>query len=298
MKALILAAGFGTRLLPYTQHLPKPLFTINGRPVLDYAVNNLLDAGCTKIFINTHHLAEAIADFVDNHRSKKRLEVVFEPVILDTGGAIANLGSELADDDFFVVNADVLCDYDLSYLMACHKTSDALATLLVHDCYRFNTLCVDLTTPGHGIVRHFSQVPESGLAFTGIQAISPGIFEYMPPEKIFSSIDVYKKVCELEKISALTAKQFYWRDMGTPQDYQHTSRECLAGKIFGLPLSRISDIDIQAIAGDGSDRLWFRARYRNKSLILSDHGICLDAARNNNGTAPVEFIYKNREALN
>ncbi|MBP9599377.1 MAG: phosphotransferase [Desulfobacter sp.] len=292
MKALILAAGFGTRLLPYTQHLPKPLFTINGRPVLDYAVRNLLDAGCTKIFINAHHLADAIATFVDNHRSKNLLEVVFEPVILDTGGAIANLGSQLADDDFFVVNADVICDFDLSYLMACHKASDALATLLVHDCYRFNTLCVEQATPELGIVRHFSQAPESGLAFTGIQAISPGLFEYMPHETIFSSIDVYKKVCELEKIFALTAKQFYWRDMGTPQDYQHTSRECLAGKVFGLTPSQIPGIDIQAIAGDGSDRLWFRARHREKSLIISDHGICLDTARNNNGTAQLNAFIK------
>ncbi len=285
MKALILAAGFGTRLLPYTQHLPKPLFTINGRPILDYAVNNLLDAGCTKIFINAHHLADAIADFVDKHRSKNVLELVFEPVILDTGGAIANLGNALADDDFFVINGDVVCDFDLSHLMACHKASDALATLLVHDFYRFNTLCVDQTRPGPGIVRHFSQTPESGLAFTGIQAISPAIFKYMPPEKIFSSIDLYKNLCELEKVYALKATQFYWRDMGTPQDYRHTSRECLAGKIFRVIPSRMNDIKIQAIAGDGSDRLWFRARYKEKSLILSDHGICVDAAQSNNGTA-------------
>ncbi|NWH05707.1 sugar phosphate nucleotidyltransferase [Desulfobacter latus] len=285
MKALILAAGFGTRLLPYTKYLPKPLFTINGRPVLDYAVKHLLDAGCTKIFINAHHLADAIAGFVDNHRSKNFLEVVFEPVILDTGGAIANLGNALADDDFFVVNADVRCDFDLSRLMACHKASGALATLLVHDCYRFNTLCVDQIRLGPGIVRHFSQAPESGLAFTGIQAISPGLFEYMPPEKTFSSIDVYKKLCGLEKIFALKAEQFYWRDMGTPQDYQQTARECLAGKIFGLDPSRIQEIDIQALAGDGSDRLWFRARHREKSLILSDHGICVNGAHCNNGAA-------------
>ncbi len=296
MKALILAAGLGTRLLPYTQHLPKPLFTINGRPVLNYAVKSLLDAGCTKIFINAHHLADTIERFVDNHRSKDLLEVVFEPVILDTGGAIANLGSQLADDDFFVVNADVICDFDLSHLMACHKASDALATLLVHDCYRFNTLCVDQTTPGTGIVRHFSQAPESGLAFTGIQAISPDIFKYMPREKIFSSIDVYKKLCGRQKISALNAKQFYWRDMGTPRDYQHTSRECLAGQIFGIPLSRIHEIEIQALAGDGSDRLWFRAQHKEKSLILSDHGICMDTppcnTPCNNGPAQLNAFIK------
>nr|WP_319493077.1 sugar phosphate nucleotidyltransferase [uncultured Desulfobacter sp.] len=292
MKALILAAGLGTRLLPYTQQLPKPLFTINGRPMLDYAVKNLLDAGCTKIFINAHHLAEAIADFVDNHPSKDKLELVFEPVILETGGAIANLARQLADDDFFVVNADVLCDFDLSFLMATHKASGALATLLVHDCPRFNTLCVEQTNSGYGIVRHFSQPPESGLAFTGIQAISPGFFEYMPSEKIFSTIDVYKKLCEVEKIFALKATQFYWQDMGTPRDYQNTSREYLAARIFGITPSRIPDMDIQAIAGDGSDRLWFRARHQEKSLILSDHGICMDAPQNNNGTAQLNAFIK------
>jgi NDP-sugar pyrophosphorylase family protein len=292
MKALILAAGFGTRLQPYTQQLPKSLFTINGRPMLDYAVKNLLDAGCTKIFINTHHLEEAIAGFVDTHPSKALLEVIFEPVILDTGGAISNLGGQLADDDFFVVNADVLCDFDLSFLMASHKASGALATLLVHDCHRFNTLCVDPATSGPGIVRHFSQPPESGLAFTGIQAVSPGLFEYMPSEKIFSTIDVYKKLCELEKVFALKATKFYWRDMGTPQDYRHTSREYLSAKIFGIVPSRINEIDIQAIAGDGSDRIWFRARYQEKTLILSDHGICMDAPENNNGTAQLNAFIK------
>ena len=292
MKALILAAGLGTRLLPYTQQLPKPLFTINGRPMLDYAVKNLLGAGCTKIFINAHHLAEAVADFVDTHPSKEMLEVVFEPVILDTGGAIANLSLQLADDDFFVVNADVLCDFDLSCLMASHKSSGALATLLVHDCPRFNTLCVDQTTSETGIVRHFSQPPESGLAFTGIQAISPGIFEYMPSKKIFSTIDVYKNLCGLEKIRGLKATHFYWQDMGTPQDYRHTSREYLTAQIFGITPSHIPDIDIQPIAGDGSDRLWFRARHQEKSLILSDHGICMDAPQNNNGTAQLNAFIK------
>ena len=283
MKALILAAGLGTRLLPYTRQLPKPLFTINGRPVLDYAVQRLLDAGCTKIFINAHHLADAIERFVDNHREKARLNVVFEPVILDTGGAIANLGNELSNDDFFVVNADVVCDFDLSQLMACHKSSNAFATLLVHDCHRFNTLCVDRTTQGPGIVRHFSKGPESGLAFTGIQALSPDIFDYMPLKKIFSSIDVYKKLCDMQKVAALEARQFYWRDMGTPQDYRHTSRECLAGKIFGIPLSRVHKIDIKALDGDGSDRLWFRARHQDKSLIFSDHGICMNAGQGRTG---------------
>ncbi len=276
MKALILAAGLGTRLLPYTRVLPKPLFTLNSRQMLGLGIERVQACGCTKIFINTHHLADQITAFAESHPAKDIIETVYEPDILDTGGAIANLEHELSEDDFLVINADVVCDFDLAYLVDRHRSSDAIATLLVHDFPRFNKLCVDMEEGEMGIVRHFDQSPETGLAFTGIQVLSPQIFDYMPSAKVFSSIDVYKQLCNSKRIKALKARDVYWRDMGTPDDYRQTSREWLSGKVFNIPLSGLKKINVSSLIGDGSDRNWFRASHGDKSLVLSDHGICLD----------------------
>lgn len=275
MKALILAAGLGTRLAPYTHALPKPLFTINNRPVLDLAIERLQESGCDKIFINTHHLSGQVKAFVEAHRFPC-LEIVHEPKILDTGGAIANLRDRLCDENFLVVNADIVCDADLNDLVKRHKTNRALATLLVHDCPRFNKLKVEVEDRETGRVIDFDQPPETGLAFTGIQVVSPEIFDHMPDTRVFSSIDVYRKLSPTGRIKAVIAEDLYWQDMGTPTDYMETSRQCLAGKIFSLPPSRFKEMDITPLAGDGSDRGWFRASHGPQSLVISDHGICLE----------------------
>ncbi len=277
MKALVLAAGLGTRLAPYTHTLPKPLFTINNKTVLDLAISKLFDCGCEKIFINAHHLDNKIFSFLLTHPDKERLELVHEPEILDTGGAVANLKTSLSDNDFLVINADIVCDIDLKEVMAAHKNSNALATLVVHDYPRFNKLKVkkDIENPNLGQVVHFEEPSESGLAFTGVQVLSPKIFAHMPDTPVFSSIDVYKALCPTGKIKAFIAGDLYWSDIGTPESYQETSRQCLAGKIFKLPSFRLNEINISPIAGDGSDRLWFRASHGQNSLVISDHGICL-----------------------
>ena len=93
MKALILAAGFGTRLLPFTENLPKPLFPISKSPVLDITIQSLIDAGCTDIIINTHHLHLQIEKFTAKKSYPIPVNTVFEPEILGTGGAIKNLPS-------------------------------------------------------------------------------------------------------------------------------------------------------------------------------------------------------------
>lgn len=276
MKALILAAGFGTRLLPYTRTLPKPLFTINNRPILDLTIERLLDIGCQKIFINTHHLGDQIQNYVQSHPHNSRLQVVYEPEILDTGGAIANLSKELGDHNFLVINADIVCDADLMALVHCHESTRALATLLVHDFPRFNRLKIEMENPTGGRVIHFDAPPETGLAFTGIQVISPQIFDHMPPARVFSSIDVYRALCSTGKIKASLAKHLYWQDMGTPDTYGQTSRQWLAGKIFSLAPARFKEIRVSPLDGDGSDRRWFRAVHGHDSLVICDHGICLD----------------------
>ena len=271
MKALILAAGLGTRLAPYTFSLPKPLFTLNNRPVLDLAIDRLLAAGCSRIFINTHHLADQIHDHVRCHPERQRLQIVHEPKILDTGGAIANLKTELAGSFFLVVNADIVHDLDLAMVIARHKKTNALATLVLHHSPAFNKIT---TGPDHTI-KSFWSTKDNCLAFTGLQVLSPEILDHLPVDRIFSSIDLYTALCPTGRIKAFLAHNFFWQDMGTVQRYQETAQRFLAGAHFGLNPSAFNAIKIKALAGDGSDRQWFRAWYNNKSIILSDHGICL-----------------------
>ncbi|PIE61617.1 MAG: nucleoside-diphosphate-sugar pyrophosphorylase [Desulfobacterales bacterium] len=251
------------------------------------AIGRLLDFGCETIFINTHHLAEQIHNFIDCHPQRQRLKAVYEPALLDTGGAVANLKSQLNGDNFFVVNADIICDFDLNLLMAAHRDSDAVATLLVCHCPRFNTVQFEADTGDRaagqdnirGRIISFKAPRQTGVTFTGIQAVSPDIFHHMPNTQVFSSIDVYTSLCASHRIRGLKANRLYWQDMGTPQSYTHVSRQFLAGKIFGLAPDRFSNIVITPIAGDGSDRKWFRAAVQGqghrKKIVFSDHGICL-----------------------
>lgn len=270
MKALILAAGFGTRLLPFTRKIPKPLFTIQSKTVLEHVIQQLVDAGCEQIVINTHHLHDQIAFFVDQLKYPVDIQTLYEPVILDTGGAIANAKPFLNDSPFFVINSDIISSVDLNAVYAYHNRSNMLATLVLHDYPDFNKVILD----NQGLIQRFDST-ENGLAFTGIQVLSPGIYDYFPDKKIFSSIAVYQDLCRQKKINAFVVKNFFWSDIGTKESYSLTSALTLCAARFNIPLNRISHIQMDQLAGDGSDRYWYRAAYGGRSVIVSDHGICL-----------------------
>ncbi len=276
MEALILAAGLGTRLLPYTKILPKPLFTINQRPVLDLAIEKLVHCGCKKIFINTHHCHEQIKVFAQQHRHSSIIQTMYEPQILDTGGSVANLRPFMNKKPFFVINADIVSDIDLKKVYEFHLASNAIATLVLHDYPEFNKIQIDK----NGFIENFTTSKGKGLAFTGIQVLSPDIHEHMLDQKIFSSIDVYKTLCPDKKVKAYIPDQIFWKDIGTVSSYKETSRQCLCADLFGLPENRIKEIQITSLAGDGSDRQWSRASHDKGTLVISDHGICLDPSEN------------------
>jgi aminoglycoside/choline kinase family phosphotransferase/choline kinase len=268
MKALILAAGYGTRLLPHTLKIPKPLFTLNSIPILEHLIKQLSEHGCEQIFINTHHLHEQVEALAA--RLPFDIHTIYESVILDTGGAIANVRSFFKDAPFFVINSDIVFNLDLTRVYTAHMASDCLATLVLHDYEPFNKVSVD----GQGYIQSFDS-KTGGLAFTGIQVLSPDIFEYLPDKKIFSSIEVYHDLIHHKKVKAFVEKEIYWSDIGTIESYSRTSLLALSASQFGLKQDRIKDIQVQKLAGDGSDRLWYRVSHDNSSFILGDHGICL-----------------------
>jgi aminoglycoside/choline kinase family phosphotransferase/choline kinase len=279
MKALILAAGFGTRLRPTTRWIPKPLFTIAGRPILDLIIEQLQAAGCRAVMINTHHLHDRIAAHVQSRRYGIPVEIRFEPDILGTGGAVKNAADFWDDDPFMVVNSDIVTDIDLRRAYVAHCRSASPVTLVMHDFPQFNTVRVsdDGTVVGFG---GGGRCPTGTggrvLAFTGIQVLDPEILESIP-ENVFSSIiDAYRRLIAAGRpIHAHIVEGRRWREIGTPAAYVKTVSEVMVSRAFEQlgHAAGLETVERNPLAGDGSDRRWYRLASNTSSLIMVDHGL-------------------------
>jgi len=278
MKALILAAGLGTRLRPHTKNIPKPLFKINQQPVIDILIRQLVDMGITGVIINTHHRHQQISDYLKAQDYPIQVSARFEKELLGTGGAIKNVSDFLGDAPFLVINSDIISDIDIQALSDFHKSHTCPATLVMHDYPVFNNVCVDK----NGYVTEFIGTTEricenhDCLAFTGIQILDPLIFDYIPESRFVSSIDVYKKMIKTgQRIRAYISSGHYWRDIGTPESYFEAVYEKTAPdvfkKVFGNQNNHL--LKRSLLAGDGSDRKWYRVSSGDKTLVMVDHGI-------------------------
>ncbi|MDQ1329832.1 MAG: hypothetical protein QG578_94 [Thermodesulfobacteriota bacterium] len=283
MKALILAAGLGTRLAPYTDHTPKPLFPVAGRPLLDIIIRNLEAAGCESIIINTHHLHNKIDAFLNSRQYSIPVKTLYEPVILGTGGAIKNAGAFWNNRPFIVINSDIYTDIDLSKVYRFHLDHDHTATLVLTDYEEFNNVLVgkDDSIIGFGN-RCADSLPPANqenirrLAFTGIQVLDPEILDFIPANSFSNSIDVFRQMISAgKKIHAFMPEKHSWNDLGTPEKYTETVTREAAPKAFRLAFPDYKDHEINMIRlkGDGSDRRWSRLSSEKYSLILADHGI-------------------------
>ncbi len=278
MKALILAAGFGKRLEPYTHHTPKPLFTISNQPLLDRVIRKLSSAGISHIVVNTHHLHHLIEQYLLSQSYPIPVTTQFESEILGTGGAIKNLTDFWDDAPFMVVNSDILFDTDLEALCRYHLKDDALATLMLYDHPSFNQVWV---SPGKHILGFDSETRPPGtdktpLTFTGIQIIHPGLLDLIPAKRFYSTIDAYKSALSMnKKIRAYIPDRLVWTDIGSPERYRDAACQAMVREVlFGLDCpNKTSDIAMQKLAGDGSDRLWYRFTTEDTSIIMVDHGI-------------------------
>ncbi|MBT8341508.1 MAG: phosphotransferase [Desulfatitalea sp.] len=277
MKALILAAGLGTRLRPYTLHTPKPLFTLNRRPLLDITIERLLAAGCRQIVINTHHLHEQIDRFIAARRYAIEVQTRFEPEILGTGGAIANMADVWRDIPLLVINADILTDIDLAMVYGFHATHGHAVTMVMHDEPRFNSVWVD----SKDRVAGFGAQPNDRagmrrMAFTGIHVLDPRVIDYLPARGAADIIDAYAKmVAAGETIQAFIVSGHQWEDIGTPESYRTAAEKHISPIAFEQATGRppVAPLHKEKLQGDGSDRNWYRFSDRRTSLVMVDHGI-------------------------
>jgi NDP-sugar pyrophosphorylase family protein len=229
MKAMILAAGLGTRLKPLTDNRPKALVEVAGRTLLEIALVRLRTFGVQEVIVNVHHLADMVVDYLKTHKNfGMRIELSRENILLDTGGGLKKaawffLRNSQTDEPFVVHNVDVVSSIDIAEMVQLHKRGKALATLAVQDrpSSRFLLFDEESTLCGRGlgpdqpaeIVRPSRSVKP--FAFTGIHIISPRFLRMLTEEGAFSVITAYLRLAGGgEKILAYPADNDYWRDLG------------------------------------------------------------------------------------
>ncbi len=279
MKALILAAGFGTRLRPYSNHTPKALFPIAGRPLLEKIIFSLADAGCTQVMINTHHLHHKIEAFIAAAKFPLTVYTRYEPQILGTGGAIRNVADFWDAQPFMVVNADIVFDIDLKAVYNTHCRRRPAATLVLCDDPVFNSVAVDQDGKVAAFCHQASDRPratERLLTFTGIQVLEPEVLDYIPPDQPYSSIEAFTHLLEDKKqIQTFIVPPRRWNDLGTPQRYREAVLDNALPRAFARCCGKPPDQPVhwEKLKGDGSERKWHRLQTANGSLIMVDHGI-------------------------
>ena len=245
MKAMILAAGLGTRLRPLTDDRPKALVEIGGRTLLEITLARLRTFGIREAIVNVHHFADMVVDYVKaNQNFGMRIEISREDVLLDTGGGLKRAAwffledVRQGDEPFLLHNVDVLSNIDLARMAQFHAARRALATLAVQNRESSRYLLFDkqFELCGRRLEREDRTElvrpaqPLQSLAFSGIHIISPRMLTLMTEDGAFSIIDSYLRLAaNNEKIAAFPADKSYWRDLGTITSLQQAEQDLQRG---------------------------------------------------------------------
>ncbi len=237
MKAMILAAGLGTRLKSYTTHLPKPLLPVGERPLIYYNLLLLKRYGITEVVINLHYKAEKLkaaleTDFADD------MHIVFseEPELLGTGGGVKKVAHFFEDRSFIVMNGDILVDLNLDKVVEYHLRKKATATMVLREDPEADQWGA-LETDAQGRIHRLRGCGDGSTArlfkymFTGVHVLEPRVLDYVPPGCFYSITDAYVEMIKKgEKIFGHVSKGF-WSDLGTPQRYQQAKADMESGRL-------------------------------------------------------------------
>jgi NDP-sugar pyrophosphorylase family protein len=241
MKAMVLAAGLGTRLRPLTNDRPKALVEVAGRTLLEITLARLRNFGVDEVIINVHHFADLVLQYLKtNNNFGMKIAVSREDVLLDTGGGLKKAGyffldgSGDPDAPFILHNVDVISTIDLKRMAQTHIDSKALATLAVQNRKTSRYLLFDEKSRLCGR-RSGSEGPTElvrtslrplALGFGGIHVISPRLIRMMIEEGAFSIINTYLRLAaQGEKILSFRADEYYWRDLGRPEDLKQAAQD-------------------------------------------------------------------------
>jgi NDP-sugar pyrophosphorylase family protein len=231
MRAIILSAGYGTRLWPLTEDRTKPAIPILGKPLVGYVAEYIAGYGFDDIVVNLHHRPESVrAALGDGSQFGVKLHYVEEPVILGTSGALDNTREFFEQETFLAINGKIITDIDLNAALATHREMNALATLVLLPNIkreRFSVVEIDKRC-----VTGFGGMPDNRcrtpLMFTGIHIFEPRIFDYIPRGVFSDSVtDVYPKAIANGETIAAHVGSGTWRELSTLKRYVDISVEML-----------------------------------------------------------------------
>jgi mannose-1-phosphate guanylyltransferase len=282
MKAMILAAGFGTRFRPATYELPKPLIPLCNQPLIGYALGALMEAGVRQVVVNLHHLGEPLQEWLEQRwGSELDLHFSHEETILGTGGGIRRVREWIGNDEFVLVNGDTVQAPPIAALIAKRREHDALAALLLRHAPagdRYTPVWLDGDR-----VTGFGEGSGQAMMFAGCHVFSPRIFDHLP-DRDFSGIteDVYIPLTRSDggEMLAGLIDSGYWFDIGNPRRYLAASEEIRKMMIAGeVPLpagSIVLDDSIAAkSAGVGG---WIEASTLSGGVRVEDHAKVVESA--------------------
>jgi NDP-sugar pyrophosphorylase family protein len=234
MKAMILAAGKGTRLGKITKSIPKALVDINGKSVLQLAVEKCNASGFEDIIINVHHFADMVEDEV-NRLTKMGFNISVSDErekLLDTGGGLYKAKHYFDDKPFLLYNTDIITDLDLNLLLDCHKNNDGIATLAVRKRPGNRFFLIDVSgrirgwcnkATGEEIITGSKCDYLSEIAFSGIHILNPEIFDFMD-EGVYSLTSLYLDLAEDHKIFTFIHDEGFWTDIGSVENLEYARK--------------------------------------------------------------------------
>lgn len=242
MRAMILAAGLGTRLRPLTHVRPKVLAPVMGVPLLDFWIAQLEQAGFEAVVINAHHLPEKLLAAVRGRDWPLPVEVAVEPRLLGTAGGIRNVLDFFGREPFVVVNGDIICQVDFVGLYQKHLQAASPVSMLLHDWPAFNNVAV-----ANDLVCGFGQVSSAlrqeqpaarQLAFTGIHVIDPSVLRPLPRGQAAEIIPIYRQLMDAGKPpQAIVSGSLFWREIGSVEAYRAVHNE-----LATLPRKRLAPL--------------------------------------------------------
>lgn len=245
MKAMILAAGLGTRLRPLTNDRPKALVEVAGRTLLEITLARLRTFGVREVVVNVHHFSELVVDYLKkNDNFGMRIEISREEVLLDTGGGLKRAGwfflEGSVEEPFILHNVDVISTIDFGRMVQFHKDNHALSTLAVQDRKTSRYLLFDEQqwlcgrrsgVDGKSELVRPSAKPQA-LAFSGVHVISPRLVEMLSEDGVFSIIDSYLRLAaQRESILSFRADEYDWRDLGKPENIERATQDLKEGTL-------------------------------------------------------------------
>ena len=250
------AAGLGERLRPVTNHLPKPLLPILGKPLIEIILEKLTAVCTGRIGINLHYKPEMIREWAGGSPYAGRIEFFHEDPILGTGGALKNAEKFLTGAPFIVHNSDILLDVDFTRLIETHLSSGNIASLVTHNHPKLSNVVVDdngfvLSVENPGDSRPDPSTVAKKMAYTGIAMYSPEILKFLPTGVSHATIAWVAAAAAGHKVQTLDFTGCYWNDIGNPATYAAGVLDTLRENgetVYRSPSAKCGSIEVDGYA--------------------------------------------------